>query len=358
LYSAKLTSAGDVAYWAASTNGGSGMYRTNGNTIETVMKSGYPFQGGTIDNVHGSVAINDSGTVVFGATYHTTTSPVVYGLYSVTSTGTVTRVSHNNPSTYFYAEGVDMNNQGDVVYTSYTSTYEDVYLYSAGSVKRIFYGGGYHLSPSLPEINNSDMVGFSGRSSNAGEGDEAFVYDAGQVMKIDTAHGDVYGPVYFQGYIANASVNDLGQVAYVKENTSYYDTDVLLYENGQYTKLVTGSAVPAGAELNNLGEVAFNGINLRGFLGILSYSDGSTADVLGYGYALFGRVVKSVDLWDINDRGQIALTARFTDGTMSLVIANRVPEPTSVQIVLAGCLLVMCIGRRDICRQPPLSSGC
>jgi hypothetical protein len=167
-----------------------------------------------------------------------------------------------------------------------------------------------------------------------------FVYTNSQVTKIDSTP-----PAYFINQISKPGLNDKGEIAYTRQMDENH-FDLVLFKNGNPTVLQITGALDSYVQLNEAGVIAFNGVNSHGALGVRTYFDGITNDVVGFGDTLFGKQSTYVNVFDINEKNQLALTVDFTDGSTAILIATLVPEVSGVHLAIVAIIASLPTRRR------------
>ena len=338
LLSPKLSDDGAIAYRTFNFDSSSAIYFSDGGAPQKIIGSDYVYGSRRIDLINVKIDMNNSHVIAFSTSYIGAIDSAVFGVFTLTPQGTLTRVSTNDPSTYFNSLAVSINDSNNLAYLGSASSYADVYATTPAGPVRIFRGGDFNRSPTDPEINSSALITFAGDNSNAGSPGDLFVYSNGQMTKIDSGQaGD-------NNRIVKPGLNDAGQIAYDRQ-TSINSYELKLFESGQSAVLPVDNVVGSRVELNNVGVIGFYGRNANNTNGIRTYAQGAINDVLGIGDNLFGKQIQSVGVWDINDRNQLALTATFTDGSSAILIATPVPEPTSVGLLISAMAIALFASR-------------
>jgi hypothetical protein len=115
-------------------------------------------------------------------------------------------------------------------------------------------------------------------------------------------------------------------------------------ENGVLSTIADSTgpfAFFGGPTAVNDDEIAFFATMDAGWTGIFTGGDPVNDLVIRTGDTLFGRTVSQLDLWEngLNESGQLAFRAGFTDGSSAIVLATppapaAVPEPGSLTILI------------------------
>jgi hypothetical protein len=343
LSSPKLTDSGAIAYQTSHADRSSAIYFSDGGQPKKVIASDHVYGEGRIERINLNIDINNHGVIAFATNYIGTLDSTVFGVFTLTPAGVLTKVSQNDPSVYFHSSGVSINDSGEVVYLGSATSHEDVYANTSTVNGMIFHGSDYNRGPSSPEINNDGLVAFAGNTSSVGATEEMFTYMNGQVTKIDSTPAPV-----IVNHMGPPGLNDNGEIAYVRQ-MSDNQFDLVLFKDGHPTVLPVVGAIDTLVQINNAEEITFYGRNPDGSYGVRTYLNGDTHDVLGFGDNIFGRKCTYVLAWDINERGQMALTVDFTDGSSAVLIATPVPEPPGFSLILIGMALAAC--RKMRCRN-------
>ena len=335
--SPKLSNDGAIAYRTFSYDGSSAIYFSDGGTPQKVIGSDYVVGNRRIDYINPEIDMNNNHVIAFATSYTGTIDNAVFGVFTVTPQGNPTRISSNDPVTYFDSIGMSINDNNAVAYLGSAPSEADVYLTTPTGPKMIFRGADFHSSPTSPELNNNGQVAFGG----VGDGpDELFTYSNGSVSVLDA--GQPGGDQLYN----KPGLNDAGEIAYVRP-ISLGSNQLRLYDNGVSSLLPVAGDGGGAIELNNSGIIGFYGRDEQNKNGARIYVHGTVTDVLGVGDTIFGKEVHLIDISDINDSGQLALEAEFTDGSSAILRATAVPEPTVMALLLvAGIATKFRRGRR------------
>lgn len=129
--------------------------------------------------------------------------------------------------------------------------------------------------------------------------------------------------------------------------------DLVLYQEGAPKVLPVTGAIESRVEMNNQGVIGFYGVMTRAGVGVRTYANGATTDVLGSGDILFGKQCTIVSIWDINEKNQLALTVQFSDGSSAVVVATPVPEPsTHISLMIAAAMTAVVISSNRASNRP------
>ncbi len=228
-----------------------------------------------------------------------------------------------------WSQAEDINNSGQIVGRSYSSTYYDGFLYSGGVMTALpAFGtstycnginnngqvvgstqtaGGYqhaylYSSGTMTDLGNGSASGINnnGQVVGSGPGSHAFLYSGGSMTDLGTLGG-----VHSYGL----DINDNGQVVGAADplGSSYYHA--FLYSGGGMTDLGTfGGTYSSATAINNSGQIAGWAYNSAGQSHAFLYVNGSMVDL---GTAPNATTSSAAD---INDLGQIVGTGQHSSG--------------------------------------------
>ncbi len=368
-----LNDRGTVAFSATLRNGSTGVFTGSGGAITPIAVSG----GGNSTNPNFlSVAtnpnINNSGTVVFGAT---TNSPNNIGIFTGSGKGLTTIAALNN-STLGTAIGLTItpaiNNAGTVAFaynspsqplTQYTPT---VAVSNNGKISTLDLRGGYagsgSIAPNAVGLDKSGTVFFASGVPGSMGGGSVFTPNPlaaqpnAQPLK-QLAFGGYYSiSVNGNGSYAASTAGAAGGTwialgnAQNGSNANRIDGYVN-YDNPALTSRV------GTASINDQGRIAFavDGNSTREGLyyfdanQIAQFTDANGATkIITVGDPLFGSRVTLLDSFPFSARGlnnadQVAFYAQLADGRSGIFLAEPIPEPHTV---IPSALLLMSFGMR------------
>jgi hypothetical protein len=324
--SPQLTDAGAIAFRAYHQDGSSAIYYSQGETPHRIIESGFTAEGGRFDLIEGYFDMNNEGAIAFGTSYIGTLDSAVFGVYTLTPDGSVTRVSQNDPSTFMFTLGISINDVGEVVFRKSASSSMDIYGITSSRPELVFNGSHHNHFPSWPEINNNGLVVFAGDRGGQYDSDSIYTFANGQLTNLGHPQngGDIYSP----------ALNNHNEIVYVQEMPTD-DCELVLLESGQFQILPVTGVLPYNVKISDFGVIAYYGFDSNGIEGLRTYDNGKLADVLKQGDAIFGRQTSFLSVWDINAANQLALSVSFADGSEAIIIASPVPEP------MAGFLLAL-----------------
>lgn len=184
-----------------------------------------------------------------------------------------------------------------------------------------------------PSLNDNGVVAFLATLDTGVSG--LFVGSGGQFTTIVDDTG-VFTSAFFFG---DPSLNDRGEVAFRASTNEDPDDDfgataegIFLFSGGVVTPVLQGGFTDfvsfSDPSLNNLGEVAFL-VSPSFDQQILVTGPDLLADrVIGTGDRLLGRTITGLDFSreGLNDRGELAFTAFFDDGSSGVFLASPTPR--------------------------------
>ena len=314
-----LNNRGQVAYRA-------GRYAVLGDQLYGFSAIDGQILRGVIDSRSATLSLNNAGELAFAANR----VPVGVGIFTtdrfVADAG-------------FLRNSITLNDAGQVTYDFGDAVFLDRSLVAGpGTVIE-----GRTLSLAVaPGLNNRGQVVYRGNFVGGGGGiilDDALLVGNGTIIDGRSILFP-FAP----------SVNDDGQVTFV----SIFEGGGLgIFTNERFIA-GPGSTVN-GRTLTDL--FSFLDINNRGQVAYGAYFEGRQEGIFvddrfvaGTGTTVGGLTIAGVRrLFDfttpsLNDRGDVAFWARFTDGTSGIVLARPVPEPSSLAMLglgLAGTVAIV-----------------
>jgi len=324
-----INESGTVAFRQIS-GGGDGIYtRSPGGPIVPVATTA----GGVFASFGPNPDINDSGTVVF----HAIPRAGGEGLYLAspggpvrtavdTSQGFSTFVTgrYNPPGVAFPA----INNAGVVVSAGVrTGSPDNVFLRYDGATVTVPYAT---RDLTQPDINNRGDAVFYAQDNRGQE--EMYLADVTGVNSLNEHAASE------TDLTESPTLNDNGVIAYsytfnggivVRDATGRHE-----YVGGGVYRLPQGGG---GFSLNNRGDFAYVTNDFQVIpTTILTGPIEALQPVITVGAPLFGSTVAKLyySREGFNDAGQIAFWATLSDGRSVIVLAEPVPEPSSLAIVL------------------------
>ena len=317
-YEPHLNNRGQVAYRA-------GRYAVLGDQLYGFQDIDGQRLQGVIDSPYATMSLNNAGELAFYANR----GAAGIGIF------TTDRFAFGGPFGPFL-NPITLNDTGQISYeapagsTGDTSVYVDRTLVAGpGTVI-----GGRTLNNAVaPSLNNRGQVAYIGVYVDGGGGiflDDAFLLGRGSVIDGRTLFF-AFGP----------SLNDDGQVAFLSTfdagGFGIFTDDRFVAGVGSTIDGRTITNTFSFLDINNRGQVAYGAL-INGGEGIFV----DDRFVAGTGTTVGGLTIAGVRrLYDfntpsINDRGDLAFWARFTDGTSGIVLAHPVPEPSSLAMLGLG----------------------
>ena len=298
---------GAVAFWAGLDAGGSGIYTGSGGATSAMALTGATFSGFG----RGLPAINSAGAVTFWASL-TAGGHGVYkagpGASTVASTAFMFTGINDAPSISGASAMVAF--RADEIGTS------GIYNGTGAIVPATIASGSSSISADGPSIGggttawSGTVAGVTGVYAGAG----------GALTTI----ANTTGPL--SGFGPFCAINSGGTVAF-RATLDAGGSGIYSGAGGALTTIATTGATfttlgtPA---INASNTVAFRAINFLGVKAIHTGSGGATERVVGDGDVIGGLTINDVrsSRHALNDAGQIAFRASFTDGTSGIYRAN------------------------------------
>lgn len=306
-----LNQNGIVAFAASTPDNSQAVFVGNGGPLTKLFdnRSPYPFFAVR------SIAINDSGQVA--AMVNVQVGPQFVLL------GDGTSVRRMTSGFTLVDDNVALNNSGIVAFRgSLDGTITGIYATDGDTVTTItdtaqlearYHARAGSISKSV-SINDSGVVSFMGPAG----GSHILTSDGTTLTEIYSTQD------FIQSY---TSINESGQVAFIT-------ADAVIRGDG--TDLTTIATSPASrVSINDKGQV------LCSYPTRLMVGDGSSQDTfLKYGDELFGRTIQTMTIGpsSINNAGQVAFLAFFSDNTSAIVLATPIPEPATLTLLGGGVL--------------------
>ena len=306
-HSTKINNLGQVTYTAFLLSDG---FRGVFVDKTLIAERGDVVDGRTILGPNRGSAINDDGTVVFVALH--SLDPPTEGLFTqdrmVVESG-----QEIDGFTIGGQFGVEISNTGDIFFRTSLQGFGD------GPSEAI-------VTPDRIVIKPGDVIG----------GERVYRLAGGSTVGFTiNGNGDVV--------VGFSSLLDGGR----EEMFVATETEILV-RKGDIVDGIT-IARPVDGRLNNAGQLAFFGFvqneaDDAGYLALFSHDQLIAAEVR----LLDGKVVKRLEDFDINDRGDLAFHVEFEDSSRVIVRANHlVPEPSTFVLALLALLSVAITFRRN-----------
>ena len=311
-----------------------------------------------------SLALNNGGTVVFGATSSSGANANHTGVFKGNG-GAITTVADSTTSAqpYFSGGAPRTSDSGATVFTgtgagspqqqvivNQNGAYASVATHNAGQFEYFFDAA----------INNGGQVVFITDDYSTGHNNGAFVYRANsggapvKIARAVTSTAVAINNVGVMAFQAAAAVGNGFSPTGVVTSDGLRTT--FISQVGHVlpgTSLLVDGYGDSGTPINSAGLVAMLASDYaRANYGIYVGDGVNTQTIVRVGQSLFGKTVKDFGLGRdaINDNGQVTFNVLFTDNTSAIVITtgvSAVPEPgTAVLLGLGGLALLALRGRR------------
>lgn len=309
-YVASVNDAGIVAFQAALTNGGSGVFTADGTDLATVSDT----NGTPIRDVVSHPAINASGGVSFYAELESGER----GIFLM-HRGELVRVGGERASG-IGPLGPTMNDANRVAFRAqvapdvngiFVGTGDDVRMVASTEESYAAFWG-------LPVIANDGSVVFRADLKFGGQG--IYVANGSDVTMIVNTSDDFATLGFFP------SMNDHGTVVFagtLREGGG----GIFAASRGEIVPVIDmreGFESLRGAWINNRGDVLFAGTPTGRTLGIYAGANPRVDRIIGLGDALFGSTVSdfAANPVSLNNRGQLAIRVVLASGREVIVRAD------------------------------------
>ncbi|MEO7058449.1 MAG: choice-of-anchor tandem repeat NxxGxxAF-containing protein [Lapillicoccus sp.] len=288
------------------------LVRTDGSTVTLIAGADNGVgPGGT------GLAINDSGQVAVGT-----------GVKFVVGDGGALRtVARIGPGEAFSDTnfGLSLNDQGRVAFVGLTPSSGGIYTGNGSGPLATRYvntdpwGNFGYIGE--PVLNSAGQIAF--------QQNEAFVDGIYRAERDGTVTRLYQGP-HKTSFVALGDMNRAGRVVFITSASPRLPREIYTVRGGPLTLVVSatdGFSVIASPSINDAGQVAFFAIPTTGGWSIYTGSRPSFAPVVRAGDVIGGREVSYVTPCNsmLNNGGQIAFRADFTDLTTAVVRADPVP---------------------------------
>jgi hypothetical protein len=300
-------------------------------------------------------AINDSGTVAFGAE----SDERIQGIFT-SSGGVITPIISANEPFSSELNGLDLNESGTIVFYRDSGFYfssgipAGIYTSLNGTLSpllTVFEFGPFFGIPPYPTINDSGTVAFQAV-------DSIYTTNGGTAISV-------IEPTSFISLNSFVSINNSGTVIFAGDFTTepgnVYTSERGIYtaRDGSLTTIATNDSFLDfySVAINDRDTVVFlaeMGGGIGGGIGLFTGSDPITDKVIARGDEFFGSTIRylSFNREGLNNSDQIAFYAQLANGTSGIYLAERrsepqpVPEPSSVLSILSVVGLGACFQRK------------
>ena len=370
---------------------------------------------GSFSSFFGTPAINNGGTVAFGATFDVGGRGGFF-ISDGTDITTVFKETDNNPYSFVFRGGPSINNKGTLAFGAGIGRFtESILTGRGGPVTTIFTYGSPITGLDSPSINDEGTVAFARRFIF---GDEGIFTSSGGPLTTIATFSDITkffdevgspdtdfslpsinneGTVAFQASIRGSagiftgtggpltaiattngpfsslftpSINDVGTVAF-RAGLDAGGEGIFTSSGGSITTIAYSSGLFSSfrsVSINNSGMLAFEANLDSGGFGIFTGTNPIADKVVAIGDPLFGSTVTFLGAFGqegLNDAGEVAFFANLADGTSGIFRAEpedistppeTVPEPASTWGLLAfGALGAGAVLKRQ--QKKPLNSA-
>jgi hypothetical protein len=300
-------------------------------------------------------AINDSGTVAFGAE----SDERIQGIFT-SSGGVITPIISANEPFSSELNGLDLNESGTIVFYRDSGFYfssgipAGIYTSLNGTLSpllTVFEFGPFFGIPPYPTINDSGTVAFQAV-------DSIYTTNGGTAISV-------IDPTSFISLDSFVSINNSGTVVFAGDFTTEAGNvytargGVFTARDGSLTTIATTDTFLDfySVAINDRGTVVFSaeiGGGIGGGIGLFTGSDPITDKVIAVGDEFFGSTISYLSFYreGLNNSDQIAFYAQLANGTSGIYLAERrsepqpVPEPSSVLSILSVVGLGACFQRK------------
>lgn len=333
-----INNSGAVAYSRNVVNGNRGYFIADGGSVSQVYEA--PAAASSL-----WPTFNDSGTVAFlGPTVGSPGQSII-----AASIGSSISVYDTLGPIQQFSQFIQINNSGTVAFLGGVDGIGNGFFTGAGGPLTTIAveGGSITSATGDPAINNNGAVALVGCltiSCQGAGGKGVFIGDGSSIHPI------LPDPTDFTFIAGLPSINDAGVVAF-RGSLADGQIGLFLGDGSEVSTVahVSGafSDISNAFSINNAGTVAFQADLDIGGNGLFIGPDPVEDRVVGTGDLLFGSEVEWLEFWreGLNDYGDLAFVAGLTDGTVSIVVAHPIPEPSTAAMV--GVALVFLAGWRS-----------
>lgn len=208
-----------------------------------------------------------------------------------------------------FVNGLQVNDEGQVVWAGYDGNDSEIYLYSNGTTSAITSN---LTDDSIPRINSRGQIVWTGYDDNSNS--QVFMYDDGLISQISGAGGS-----------SSPLINEEGDVAWI--GSSGGESQVYLWKNNDVTRVSISSidyldddSPLEEVRLNGSGELAWTG-PIEDNLQIFFYGNGQAEQLTSGGADHRG--------CQMNDEGQVVWTGYDGNDTEIYLYSNGVVTQVS-----------------------------
>lgn len=352
-----INNGGTVVFGATLTDGKQAIYALQDGELTTVVDTTGQFS----ELLFEEFSINSAEELAFRASYDTGGG----GIFKVSGGAVTTIADTTGPLGIF--KGVSINDSGAVAFYAAgqdSEKYEGVYVGQGGPLTTIAEHRASDSeevvapSPFEPSINNHGDVAFFGHVASTGN-DGIFVGNGNLLTQL-VEEAPPYSNMRPE---RRCPITDSGAVAFVANG---FDDElrasvrgVYRYSEGEVERII---AVEYPSETHDLSDVMINEAGTVAFGrdsppfesvgGVYTGPDPVADKVIAYGDLLDGAPVRLIRFWGqgLNDRGQVAFYAETESGA-GIYLATPIPEPSTMLLGLASTLVFCVASRRRTPRE-------
>lgn len=313
-YVASINNKGIVAFQAARTGGGTGIYTGDGEKVSSILETD---EAGYCDfNSHPD--INDHNEICCYAVEKSSQACVVF--VSDGKTQSLTDTSDLFQS--IGPLGPTMNDAGTVAFRAETQPGQHgIFLANRKEVTTVALTNHYFIGfQGLPVINQRGTIAFRADLADGGHGIYTCNNDAASTIAVTDTR--------FSELARFPDMNDNETVVFCA-TLQNGDAGVFMASNGDIISVATkedGFESFRGALINNPGRIIFYATPIGGTLGIYGGKNIQQDKILSIGDSLFDSVVTEFALNPVswNDKGQIAIRVRLTNEKQLILRADPI----------------------------------